>query len=484
VNIIRNNGEYSDEMIRMFGEDPQTFAATYESFLERVHPEDSQAVRNITDRAFTDGSSYEIDYRIVLPDGSEKVIHAQSEVAPNDEGRPEHASGTVQDITARKDLEAQLRQAQKMEAVGQLAGGVAHDFNNLLTVMLGNLQLLQDLLQQDESSSRLVQEALEAGSRGSQLTNRLLTFSRQQRLAPEVMDVSKLVVKIVPLLKRTLGEDIALEIRPASDLWLTEIDLGQMESSLVNLAINARDAMPGGGTLTIKTANTTLDEARAGSDTEVPPGDYVTLTVSDTGTGMSKVVLESVFEPFFTTKAFGTGSGLGLSMVYGFVKQSNGYINIESKEELGTTFELYLPRSGSPTETTGTKSSTPVAGGQETILVVEDEVAVREVTKLLLESLGYRVIEAGTGAEALARLDAHDEIDLLLTDMMMPGGMNGAELVGQARQRHPDLKVVCTSGYAATGQRKGVLQSPEYWLNKPFNREELGRAVRDALDRG
>lgn len=391
------------------------------------------------------------------------------------------------DITEHEQLQAQLRQAQKLEAVGQLTGGIAHDFNNLLTIIIGNLQLLEESSSQDQGPHANTQDALDAALRGAELTRRLLAFSRKQLLVPKVIDINELVTELEPLFHRTLGEDISIKTKLAGDLWLTCVDHSQLENSLVNLAVNARDAMSSGGKLTIETSNTFLDEDYARSHTEVSPGEYVRLRVSDNGTGMPKDVLARVFEPFFSTKEPGKGTGLGLSMVYGFVKQSAGHINIYSEEGHGTTITIYLPKSQSATEKTGITSSRlmRIPSGNETVLLVEDEAGVRKIGVTLLTALGYRVLEAGAGPEALALLEQHDDIDLLFTDMVMPGGMTGAELGRQARERKPTLKVLYTSGYTDTAAfGNGLLQHGDDILNKPYQKRELAQKVRDILDQG
>ncbi len=372
-----------------------------------------------------------------------------------------------------------------MEAVGQLTGGIAHDFNNLLTVILGNLQLIEKSSKQDESLHASVQAALDAGLRGAELTKRLLAFSRQQLLAPKATDVNKLVTEIVPLLKRSLGENISIKTRFADDLWLTEIDPSQLENAIVNLAVNARDAMRSGGQLTIETSNIFLDESCAAREGEMIAGDYVLLTVSDTGTGIPKDILSRVLDPFFTTKELGEGTGLGLSMVYGFVAQSNGHVKVCSEEGHGTTIKLYLPRTQSAIEETGatTTRRAIIPAGHETILVVEDEAAVRRIAVALLSELGYRVLAAGTGAQALAILGDHKDINLVFSDIVMPGGMTGIELARHVYENYPELKVMLTSGHSDTAIfDSNFLQNGEAVLNKPYLKEELARAVRDVLD--
>jgi nitrogen-specific signal transduction histidine kinase len=393
----------------------------------------------------------------------------------------------VRDLSSRRQIEAQLRQAQKMEAVGQLTGGIAHDFNNLLTIVIGNLQLLDLEDSRIEDRHKLREAALDAAMRGAELTRRLLAFSRQQVLTPKVLRVNDLVRGIVPLLERTLGEVITLHTVLSTEVWTTRVDPSQLENSLVNLAINARDAMPAGGRLTVETSNGRIDQDYAAQYPEVEPGDYVRITVSDSGSGIPNDVLPHVFDPFFSTKDTGKGSGLGLSMVHGFVKQSAGHIRIYSERGHGTLVNIYLPRSRDETaeDLDFTASQEGIPCGDETILVVEDEQPVRELAKEMLTLLGYKVIAAETGADALQVLAGNSEIDLLVTDIVMPGGMTGAELAQAARERWPALRMMFTSGYTnAALFDNGLLSPDDVILTKPYRREELARRVREVLDSG
>lgn len=391
----------------------------------------------------------------------------------------------VQDVTKRKGLEAQLLQAQKMEAVGQLTGGIAHDFNNLLSVILGNLQLLERPLTNEPRLHKKIKTATRAAIRGADLTRRLLSFSRRQLLEPKILDLNTLVSSLDDLLGRTLGEGIDIEMVFEEDLWACTVDRGQMENALLNLAINARDAMPGGGALTIETRNVELDEAYQSKHSDVVPGHYVMVAVSDTGCGMSEEVRRQVFEPFFTTKGVGRGSGLGLSMVYGFVEQSGGHAVVYSEEGDGTSLKLYFPRTrtGALEKIEETIVTMFAPGGDETILVVEDEEDVRATVVALLMEFGYRTLEAENGPKALDVLNAHDDIDLLFTDIMMPGGMRGPVLAHQAREIRPELKVLFTSGYAESAiLHRGVLVSESEFIGKPYRKEELAVKLRTILD--
>ena len=395
-------------------------------------------------------------------------------------------SGFVRDLTAKERMEQELRQAQKMEAVGQLTGGIAHDFNNLLTVIVGNLEMLEMRLDGDERQRALLKEAQDTAQLGAQLTERLLAFGRRQPLQPKLTDVGQLIQELSVLIRRTLGETIEVRLHIAPRLRRTLVDPGQLQNALLNLAINARDAMPDGGTLTIEASNAELDADYAQAHAEVRPGRYVMIAVTDTGAGMSAAVQEHAFEPFFTTKALGAGSGLGLSMVYGFVKQSKGHVQLYSEVGRGTTVRLYLPQSEAAEqaeETAGPPLAAFKAAG-ETVLVVEDDPRVRRVSVARLLDLGYRVLEAETGPAALVLLQRHPEIDLLFTDTVMPGGMNGGDLAREARARRPELKVLFTSGYAEPEiVRKGLVDDAN-WLRKPYTAVDLARTLHALLDQG
>ena len=484
-NVVENEQHWSDELYRILGLEPQESDASDESFLKLIHPDDRRLVQRAVDKALYGKHRLNIEHRIVLSDGNERIVQAQGEVTFDDTGKPIRMAGTVQDITEVKQTEAQLQQAQKMEAVGQLTGGVAHDFNNLLTVILGNLQLLERRVEGDARIQKRVRRASDAALRGADLTKRLLAFSRRQVLEPEVVGLDGLVAGMDDLLRRTLGEAIEIKTALADELWPATVDRHQLESALLNLAINARDAMPSGGKLTIETANSRLEDEYVARHAYVVTGDYVMLAVTDTGTGMSPEVIEHAFEPFFTTKGAGKGSGLGLSMVYGFVKQSRGHVNIYSEEGHGTTVKLYLPRAKPGDEAVAEEAAPEVVvrSEGETILVVEDDAAVREIAVALLEDRGYRVLEAGDGRTALGVLDEHPDIDLLLTDVVMPGGMGGPDLARNARERRPDLKVLYTSGYTENAiVHGGVLDEGVEMIGKPYQTEELAQKVRQVLD--
>lgn len=381
------------------------------------------------------------------------------------------------------ELNARLQKSQRMEAVGQLTGGIAHDFNNLLLVVSGSAELMLDAAAGDPNQIQLIQSIIKAARRGGALTQRLLAFAGKQALDPKPLDLNQLVAGMDPMLRRTLGEHIQIELIRAGGLWPALVDQSQLENALLNLCLNARDAMPGGGRLTIETANVRLDSEYATRTGDIPPGQYVMLAVSDTGQGISPEHLHRVFEPFFTTKETGKGTGLGLSMVYGFVKQSSGHVAIYSELQQGTSVKLYLPRaSGVATAASPNDDDSTVVGGSATVLLVEDDNAVRHVALTALRSLGYTVIEACDGPSALAVLEQRSDVHLLFTDIVMPGGMNGRELADAARRMHPGLRVLYTSGYTENAiVHHGRLDEGALLLSKPYRRIDLDRAVRAAL---
>ncbi|MBP6901432.1 MAG: response regulator [Burkholderiaceae bacterium] len=386
-------------------------------------------------------------------------------------------------------LDARLRQSQRMQAIGQLTGGVAHDFNNLLTVVLGNAELLSEQLaaqQAPHAQQALAEAVVAAAERGAELTRQLLAFARKQALAPRPTEVNALVDGLHPMLQRTLGAPVQIEWLPGAGLWPAMVDPGQLENAVLNLCLNARDAMPGGGRLTLETANARLDAAYVGRHADLQPGDYVMLAVSDTGSGIAAEHLEQVFEPFFTTKEKGKGTGLGLAMVYGFVKQSAGHVALYSEPGHGTTVKLFLPRAAQPADAPAAEVLQPLqAGHGQVVLVVEDDAAVRRLAVNELRSLGYRVIEADSGPAALQRLQPGDGMlvpALLFTDVVMHGGMTGPELAEAALRLRPGLRVLFTSGYTDNAiAHHGRLDPGVRLLAKPYRRAELARAVGDAL---
>lgn len=406
-------------------------------------------------------------------------------------GRPVHIAA-IRDISERRHaeeerekLQARLNQAQKMESVGRLAGGVAHDFNNMLNVIIGNAELILDTMTPNDLIQDPLQEILKAAYRSAEITRHLLAFARKQIIAPQVLDLNETVERMLKMLRRLIGEDIDLTWFPGRKLWPVKMDPSQIDQILANLCVNARDAISGVGKLTIETANVFCDEGYRFGHNAFVPGEYVLLAVSDNGCGMDKETLDNLFEPFFTTKDVDKGTGLGLAMVYGVVQQNNGFINVYSEPQNGTTFKLYLPRYKSVPESTLQKidSDLPITTGSETILLVEDEPAILKMTMKMLNNLGYTVLASATPGEALALAQAHKgHIDLLLTDVVMPE-MNGRDLSGQLKAYYPNLKTLFMSGYTANViAHHGVLDEGVNFVHKPFSKIEIAKKVRLALE--
>jgi signal transduction histidine kinase len=411
-------------------------------------------------------------YGYLLKPFSERELHATIEMA----------LARCQADKLQRDGEAALRQAQKMEAIGQLAGGVAHDFNNLLGVIIGNLDRITERELPDVELNEMVDDALRAAVRGASLTRQLLAYSRRQALDPRVLSLGRVVSDLTALLRRTLGETIQIRTQLPANLWAARLDLNQFENAVLNLAVNARDAMPGGGTLSIDLHNVEI----ADGDGDLAAGNYVLVTVADTGTGMTKDVADRAFEPFFTTKPVDAGTGLGLSMVYGFVKQSDGHVLIETAPGRGTTVKLYFPAvKEAAADTTGAAPpvTLPRAEPGETVLIVEDDAALRKLTGALLASLGYAAIETADGPAALQKLEEAARVDLLLTDIVLPRGMSGPDLARAAQDRRPGLRTLYMSGYAkATAMHGATLDEGAQLLMKPFRKADLARRVRLLLD--
>ncbi len=455
------------------------------SFNELIHPDDRESVWSEIQAALTESRPFQQTYRIRTASGEEKWVWEQGCAVPSEDGEG-RLEGFITDITEKKLVEDQLRQAQKMEVVGQLTGGVAHDFNNLLAIIIGNLELAAEAADPTPDVRDQVARALTAAERGATLTRQLLAFSRKQILQAQVLDLNKLVPRAVELLHQALGEHIEIETVLAGGLWKTMVDPVQLEHALLNLAVNARDAMPEGGRLTIETSNIRLDEDYQQLNYYARPGPYVMLAVTDAGTGMPPEVAARAFEPFYTTKEVGQGSGLGLSMVYGFVKQTGGHIKIYSELGRGTTVKMYFPRTRDGATPMLERSLGPVGGtGGETILVVEDDPEVRRLANETLAALGYRVSEAADAPAALAILRNTPGIHLLFTDIVLPGGMDGVALAAEARKISPALKVLLTTGYSYNAAvRNGDLGEDMEILAKPYRKAELTRKIRRVLGEG
>ena len=427
---------------------------------------------------------YETEAWRVRKDGSRFWAHVLIDAIRDQSGQLLGFAKITRDMTEWRAMQEQLHQAQKMEAIGQLTGGVAHDFNNLLTVILGNLDTIARLTHDgDARLRRCVDHAIRGAQRAATLTQQLLAFSRRQPLNPRPTEVNRLITGASELIRRTLNENVILETVLGAGVWRIEIDAHQLESTLLNLAVNARDAMPNGGKLTLETANVHLDDRYAASYAEIVPGQYVLICVSDTGVGMSKDVLERAFDPFFTTKPVGQGTGLGLSQVYGFVRQSGGHVKLYSEVGQGTTVKIYLPRYHGQVEAQiDAPVIVPQGRASEVLLVVEDDDDVRRFSVDCLCELGFTVLEAHDGTSALQLLELHPEIRMLFTDVGLPG-INGRELVDAARARRPDIKVLFTSGYARNAiVHQGRLDPGVQLLTKPFTRAQLAARVRDVLD--
>jgi PAS domain S-box-containing protein len=438
---------------------------------------------------------YEIEALRVRKDGSRFFAHVVIDPLRGPSGQLLGFAKITRDITERRSQQealerarAALAQSQKMEALGQLTGGIAHDFNNLLTVITGSIDMLRRRLQSgDRDVGGLIDAARRGADRGANLTERLLAFSRRQQLESKPLNPNKLVAGMVDILRRTLGEVIEVETVLASDLGWVSADSNQLENAILNLAVNARDAMPRGGKLILESANVSLDGAYAAAHDDVAAGEYAMIAVSDTGSGMTKEIVAKAFEPFFTTKEAGQGTGLGLSQVYGFIKQSRGHVSIYSEPGAGTTVRLYLPRIDAPPAAELPIETKPVAGAaaEEAILVVEDNEDVRAFTTQALGELGYRVLGAADARSALQTLEKEPDIDLLFTDVELPGGVNGRQLAEEAHRRWPTLKVLFTTGYTRTAiLSNGRLNSGLDLITKPFTQTSLAEKVRKVLDRG
>jgi PAS domain S-box-containing protein len=476
---------WSKELYRIRGVSPESFEPDIDNVAQYVHQDDYPVVRRWLANLVEGLEQNALEPRIVRPDGDVRVLRVEGRAATDPDGTVRRVAGTMQDVTERRMIERQLAQAQKMEAIGNLTGGMAHDFNNVLGVIIGNLDLLKRLIRDNSAATELCGEALDGASRCTDLIRRLLAFARRQSLRPEITDMNALVGDVARLLGRILGEDIALSLHLDAGLRQVMADPSQLEAALVNFATNARDAMPKGGRLDITTRNVVLDASYVALHPDVSLGAYSCIEISDTGSGIPPEIIGRIFEPFFTTKEPGSGTGLGLSMAFGFVKQSGGHLSVYSESGLGTTFRLYLLSTvAGDAALAGPSDADTAVGGNETVLVVEDNAQLRQATVRQLAELGYRVLEAEHAAAALANLSG-EHVDLLFTDVVMPGSMDGLDLAHHATTLRADLKVLLTSGFPGVrgaGQRMADCRFP--MLNKPSRRDDLARMVREVLDAG
>lgn len=472
----------------LYGIDPLQGAAGIKrhDFLANVHSEDLLALRKTMAGGLLASGDLELEYRIVQPDGGIRWVLSRGHTYFNSDGEPVRRTGVGIDMTSQRLMEQQLRQSQKMEVVGQLTGGIAHDFNNLLAGISGSLEMLVTRLAQGRLNDvdKYIVTAQGAVKRAAALTHRLLAFSRRQTLDPQPTDVHKLVQGMTDLIQRTVGPSISLQTLSAPDLWPTLVDPSQLENALLNLCVNARDAMPEGGSIRIESGNLVMsgEEAKAN---EVDEGEYLFLSVTDTGTGMLPQIIAKAFDPFFTTKPIGQGTGLGLSMIYGFAKQSGGQVRIHSSVGQGTSMYVYLPRylGEARSEQASRLASVGAAGAGEIILIVEDEPTLRVLLMDVLGDLGYTLIEASDSTAGLDMLNSDLRIDLLISDVGLPGGMNGRQMADAARERRPDLKTLFITGYAEGALvGNGDLGPGMEVLTKPFAIDTLASRVRAMMN--
>ncbi len=507
LRIETNVSRLSTEMASLIGMEEAIVHPNLATFMDMIEAGDKEKFAEGIELAKLGQHIADLEIAVRLKSGDIEFFQCTIEPERGSTGQVETLFGSCQCVTERKALERKYLQAQKMEAVGQLTGGVAHDFNNLLMVVMGNLQLVEQLVKNDERATKRIRAALEAADKGSDLTKRMLAFSRQQTLQNKELSANDLLFKMQDMLKHALSATVELKIIPSADLWPVKADQTMLETAILNLAINARDAMkPKGGTLIIETANRHLDQAYCAEHEDVMIGDYVEIAVTDTGTGISPENIEKVFQPFFTTKGPEAGSGLGLSMIYGFVKQSSGHIKIYSELDHGTTVKIYLPclkpsanvasfiRPGelqshlarelgvSGDDMANDLQAAEVPPKKQIVLVVEDNSAVRDIAAAMIEEMGFETIVASNGPEGLEIIKERDDLALVLSDVIMAGGMNGPELAAKALKFRPDLKVLFMSGYAP-GSVRQMQDLPDTidFVNKPFTRNDLTEKVRRAL---
>ena len=483
VDMASHQVKWSNMVAKIHGK-PNGYSPTIEEGLSFYIPEHRPRIKELFNTCFEYGTPYDVELQILNSAGEKIWIRSSGEAVRNSAGKITGVQGAFQDISERMELENRLRQSQRLEAVGQLTGGVAHDFNNLLTVVIGNSQILAETLDDSNKLKPLAEMVLQAGYRGAELTRSLLAFARKQPLDPKPVDVKQLIALLWPLLERAVGAEISIQLISDDHLQRVMVDAGQFENAVLNLALNAKDAMPKGGQIVIEAQNTHLPEKYA-QNHEIDSGDYVVIAISDSGCGIESDKIDKVFEPFFTTKPKDKGTGLGLAMVYGFIKQSNGHVNIYSEPEQGTTVRLYLPVvTDNVLEVTNQALKVAdIKMGHEHILVVEDDALVREYVVSQLTVLGYDVVSAVDGKQAMQIIESDQAIDLLLTDVILPDGLNGRKIAENALKLRPTLRVLYTSGYTENSiVHHGRLDPGVLLLSKPYNREELANKVRMALE--
>lgn len=481
---------WSEEIFRIFEIDPDGFEASYQAFLDATHPEDREKVHNAYSDSLETKQPYKIEHRLLMGDGRIKYVQERCKTDYDGDGNPVKSIGTVQDITESKLIEAENKklqekivQAQKMESVGRLAGGVAHDFNNMLCVIQGHLDLAMTEVDPGNPLYNSLEEIRNAARRSSDLTRQLLAFARQQPIAPQLLDLNHVIEDMLKMLARLIGEDIELAWIPGKDLGRIKLDPTQVDQILANLCINSRDAISSNGKITIETYKASLDASDCEQRPGFFPGDFVVLAVSDNGCGMDRRTISRLFEPFFTTKKADQGTGLGLATTYGIVKQNKGFINVYSEPDNGTTFRIYFSvykgKHAAPVTETAPES---ITGGNETILLVEDETMILKFCSKLLQKLGYRVFAASSPKQALGLAKTHGpSIDLLITDVIM-AQMSGKELAESLTGDFPDLKTLYISGYTANViAHHGILEDGIMFLQKPFSKGQLAKKVRQAL---
>ncbi len=491
-NIEEDKLEWSDEVYRIFGLKPKESGVSYEMFQESIHPDDRAEVTDAVERALVDpDASYSIEHRVVRPDGSVRTVHELGEVLFSDDGKPVHMTGTVQDVTVRKSAEvemekvqSQLLQSQKMEAIGRLAGGIAHDFNNMLTAIIGNAELLLWQSAENEEAIERVRRIVDTAARAGEMTKQLLVFSKEQNFEPILLKPADLIKRMGKMLVNIIGEDIEYTTDLGDDLLPILAGPSQLEQMVLNLIVNAREAMPDGGEIRASLKNVRLDESSSTSFYNLKPGNYLEITVSDSGSGIPDDVKEHIFEPFYTTKKDGTG--LGLSTLYGIVQQLNGYVSVQSETNVGTTFSIYLPShegEGEIVETEDQVHSFADLKGDEILAVLEDEPDINHFICEILEEHGYTVIGALNGADLKEALDKKGaRPSLLLSDVILPG-RSGPEIARELLMQNPGMKVLFMSGYADDKlQQKGVDGADINFLRKPFNNSELLSRIRLTLD--